>query len=185
MSAAPLIDTLRRKAKDDVDALWRKARADADEVQAALARAHDEQRTAAAQQLAAKSAGFVRATTIQAEGTARKNVATAKAALADRLHRLATEALPALRNAQLLPALAAELPARAWRRVRVHPEDRAAAQSLFPEADVIGDNAIAGGLDVEEGPVRISNTLEARLESAWPEILPGLMKEILEEVSHS
>lgn len=185
MSAAPLIDALRRKAKDDVDALWRKARADADEVQATLARAYEEQRIAAAQQLASKSAGFVRAATIQAEGTARKHVATAKAALADRLRRLAIDALPALRNAQLLPALAAELPTRTWRRVRVHPEDRAAAQSLFPKADVIADAVIAGGLDVEEGPVRIGNTLEARLESAWPEILPGLMKEILEEVSHS
>lgn len=185
MSAAPLIDALRRKAKDDVDALWRKARADADALQATFARAREEQRGAAVQQLAAKSAGIVRAATIQAEGPARKNVATAKAALADRLRRLAGDALPTLRKAQLLPALAAELPAGSWRRVSVSPEDRTAAQTLFPRAEVIADAAITGGLDVEEGPVRISNTLEARLESAWPEILPGLMKEILEEVSHS
>ena len=67
----------------------------------------------------------------------------------------------------------------------VNPEDRTAARSLFPQAEVIADATIAGGLDVEDGPVRISNTLQSRLESAWPEILPGLMKEILEEVSHS
>ena len=185
MTAAPLIDAIRRKATEDVDALWRKARADADAYRAGLVRAHDEQRNTAAQQLAAKSAGFARAATAEAETTARKNIAAAKAALADRLYRLAVEALPDLRNAAVFDALAAELPARAWQRVIVNPADRVAAQAAFPQAEVIANDAIAGGMDVEEGAVRISNTLETRLESAWPKILPELMKEILEEARHS
>ena len=184
MTAAPLIDALRRKAKDDVDGLWSKARAEADSYRAGLARTKEEQRNAAAQQLAAKSAGFEHAATIEAQATARRTIATAKAALADRLHKLAIDTLPSFRNAGLFAALASELPARAWQRVVVNPEDRTAAQTLFPQADVIADAAIAGGMNVQEGPLRISNTLETRLESAWPEILPALMKEILEGVSH-
>lgn len=179
MTAAPLIDALRRKADEDADALWRNARADADGHRATLLQRAEEQRNAEARQLARKTDAFARAATSEAEGTARRNMATAKAALADRLHSLAVEALPELKTMTSFAALAAELPARSWQRVIVHPDDRIAARSAFPQAEVIGDPAIAGGMTVEDGAVCISNTFEARLESGWPEILPALMKEIV------
>ena len=190
MSGPTLIDALRRKATEDVEAVWQKARADAETHRAGQERATEERRTRAVQELSAKAADFARAATAEAERTARKTRAAAKAALADRLYRLAGEGLSDFRNSHypdLFAALAAELPSRKWQRVTVNPADQSQAKKLFPQTEVVCDPAIAGGMDVEteEGRVRISNTLEARLEAAWPELLPGLMKEILEELSHS
>jgi hypothetical protein len=184
-NAAPLIDDLRRQAKEDVASLWEKARADADAHRAALAGQNEAKRNAAAQQLAANAAEFERAANLEAEGTARSVVGRAKAALADRLLALASRALPQLRSSGLLNALAAELPQRTWQRVTVNAAERAEAQALFPQAEVIAGDGIAGGIDAEVGAVRVRNTLEARLESAWSEILPGLMKEVLDVASHS
>jgi vacuolar-type H+-ATPase subunit E/Vma4 len=187
MSGPTLIDELRRKAKEDVEALWRKTRADADAYRAERSRANEEERARAAQKLASSAADFAAAATIEAERTARTNRAAAKAAFANRLFRLAVEALPDLGSENLFAALAAELPSREWQRVIVNPADRDAAQRLFPHAEVVCNPAIAGGMDVEAdaGRIRVSNTLESRLQAAWPEILPGLMTEILAEVSHS
>ena len=110
--------------------------------------------------------------------------------MADRLHRLAAKALPNLRDGgypELFAALAAELPSLEWQRVTANPADQKLARRLFPRTEVVCDPAVAGGMDVEaeNGRVRVSNTLITRLETAWPEILPGLMNEILEELSHS
>jgi len=183
--AAPLIDDLRRQAKEDVGALWEKARADADAHRATLAQQCDAKRAAAAQQLATNIVEFERAANREAEGTARSIVGLAKATLANRLDAAALRVLPSLRSNGLFIALAGELPSRAWQRVTVSAADRAEAQTRFPHAEVIATDAIAGGIDVEDGAVRIRSTLESRLESAWPEILPGLMKEVLDAASHS
>lgn len=183
--AAPLIDDLRRQAKEDVGALWEKARTDADAHRAMLTGQCEEKRAASARQLAANTVEFERAANRDAEGTARSIVGRAKAALADRLHAVAVRTLPQMRTGGLLTSLIAELPARAWQRVTVSAADRAEAQTLFPHAEVIASEAIAGGIDVVDGAVRVRNTLEARLESAWPEILPGLMNEVLDAAAHS
>ncbi|HSP16561.1 MAG TPA: V-type ATP synthase subunit E [Thermoanaerobaculia bacterium] len=182
-----LTQALRRKAKEDAEAVWQKARADAESHRAAKARAYEEQRARAAEQLAAVSAELARRANSDAERGARRILATSKAALSDRLYRLAVETLGGLRDSELFEALAAELPARVWERVRVHPADQSIALKLFPRAEVVCDPGIAGGMDVEveQGRVRIINTLEARLQAAWPEILPALMKDVLEEMSHS
>jgi vacuolar-type H+-ATPase subunit E/Vma4 len=190
MTGPTLIDALRRKGTEEVEAVWQSARADADKRRAGAARAVEEQRARAAQEVAAQAADFERAAIAEAERTARKSRAAAKAALADRLHRLAVDLLPKFRDdhyPELFGALGAELPLRSWQRVTVNAADHGRAQECFPQAEVRDDPAISGGMDVEaeEGRVRIGNTLEARLETAWPEILPPLMKEVLDELSHS
>lgn len=190
MTIPTLIESLRRKANEDAAAFWQKARADAEAYRAGRNRAAAEQRARAAQALSASSSDFARVANAEAERTARAARASAKAALAGRLYGLAVQALPSFRDdryAELFAALAAELPSRTWQRVTVNPADEALARSLFSNADVVCDPAIAGGLaaEAEEGRIRVSNTLEARLAAAWPEIVPPLMKEILEELSHS
>jgi vacuolar-type H+-ATPase subunit E/Vma4 len=185
-----LVDSLRRKAKEDSEALWQTARAAAETDRAEKAHAVEEERARNAEELAKAAAAFARTANAGAERAARKILASSKAALAERLYRIATEALRDFRDgayAKLFAALAAELPAGGWERIRVNPADRAIARKLFPRTTVVTDPAIAGGIDVEAdgGRVHVDNTLEARLEAAWPEVLPGLMTAVLEEISHS
>jgi hypothetical protein len=99
---------------------------------------------------------------------------SAAIALAERLHGLALAELPHLRAQnpeRLFSALAAELPALAWQKVRVNPADDALARQHFPQAHVECDTQISGGMETEAegGRIRVNNTLEARLETVWPQ----------------
>jgi vacuolar-type H+-ATPase subunit E/Vma4 len=38
-------------------------------------------------------------------------------------------------------------------------------------------------VEAEAGRIRVSNTLEARLATAWPDVLPGLIAKVLAESS--
>jgi vacuolar-type H+-ATPase subunit E/Vma4 len=181
-----LIDALRRKAEADVEAVWQTARADAEKCRADGARAIEEERARAARDLSAAAADAARAATADAENKARQIRAASKAALADRLHRLAAEALPRFRNeayAQRFAALARELPSRHWTRVVVNPADESLARQHFPQAEIVCDAAIVGGMDVEGEGMRVGNTLETRLEAAWPELLCEVMHDVVGEHS--
>ena len=190
MPASTLIEELRRKSNEDAEAVWQTARADAEKRRAAAAEALEEQRKKNAQELAAKAAEFERAATLEADATARGIRATAKNALAERLHQVAIGSLSHFKDRDypaLFASLTAELPERPWERVIVNPADEKLAKQHFPQSAIASDSAITGGFNVEceSGRVRISNTLESRLETAWPEILPELIKAVLEEISHS
>jgi len=80
--------------------------------------------------------------------------------------------------------MAAEIPPLPWKTVRVNPEDVGIARKHFPGAVIITDEGISGGMDVMtgDGKIRVINTLEKRLERAWGDILPHLMKEDYEAV---
>jgi vacuolar-type H+-ATPase subunit E/Vma4 len=102
--------------------------------------------------------------------------------LAERLLALARAGLPQLRGeqpARLFEALALELPPRRWQRVRVNPADAALAAQHFPDATIDVDPAISGGMELEceDGRIRVSNTLETRLDIAWTDLLPQLIAE--------
>jgi V/A-type H+-transporting ATPase subunit E len=103
--------------------------------------------------------------------------------LSERLSRLATSLLPQFREQQyreLFEALVRELPPYAWETVRVNPEDTAMAGRYFPEAKIVPDTRISGGMEVDGdgGRIRIVNTLEKRLERGWPELLPDLIEAV-------
>jgi V/A-type H+/Na+-transporting ATPase subunit E len=183
-----LIEALRRKAAEDAEGLWRDARAKADALRVEAQRAVADERLA----IMAETAATIRRLTIAAsaagERAARDYRVREGGALAERLHRLARAELPDLREAGAdagFAALAAELPASDWRRLRVNPADEPAARRLFPMADVECDPTIAGGLRAEgDGRcIVVDNTLEARLESAWPDLLPVLIRSIETEFS--
>jgi V/A-type H+-transporting ATPase subunit E len=106
--------------------------------------------------------------------------------LAEGLNRIARASLPLLRgdDAELLfTLLAEELPSADWERVTVNPADAGAARGLFPAAEIVADDAVAGGLAAvaSEGRLRVDNTLEKWLERGWPELLPALMEELRRE----
>jgi vacuolar-type H+-ATPase subunit E/Vma4 len=186
VSRAALIDDLRRKAAEDAEAVWRDAKAAAEKVRLEAARQIDEQRASVTADCAATARRLEEAATAEAERKARDIRVTASTTLADRLRGLAGAELERIRQegtARLFATLASELPVLRWQRVRVNPADRQIARALFPEAEIECDAGIAGGMAVEteEGRIRVSNTLETRLETAWPDILPGLVADILEE----
>jgi V/A-type H+-transporting ATPase subunit E len=102
--------------------------------------------------------------------------------LAERLYRMSQASLCKLRNRDYQGSfriMAEELPPLPWMTVRVNPEDAGLAQEHFPEAGIIIDDNISGGMDVmtDDGKIRVINTLEKRLERAWGDILPHIMKE--------
>jgi vacuolar-type H+-ATPase subunit E/Vma4 len=108
--------------------------------------------------------------------------------LALRLREIAGNCLAQLRSdavAALVHRFVAELPVEKWRTVRVNPADAAPAAELFPEADIVADAAVSGGLLVtsDDGSFTVDNTLETRLERLWPELLPELVAAIRMELA--
>lgn len=120
--------------------------------------------------------------TAEAEAESRALRVQASEELIGRLHTLAFSSLQDLRAANyagVFRALAAEIPAHAWKVVRVNPADEGLASGVFTGTVVEGDDRISGGMEVvtEDGRMNIINTFEKRLERAWEEILPPLIKE--------
>jgi vacuolar-type H+-ATPase subunit E/Vma4 len=186
MTQAALIEALRRKGERDAEAIWEESRARAQARKADAARAIEQRCSEIAQETAAIAKELERAATAEAQHTARRIRLTASTALAGRLLGLALTSLPKFRDEQYeqrFAALAGELPSRPWQWVRVNPADQRLAETHFPPAQVACDEAIVGGAEVEaeDGRIRISNTLETRLRTAWPDILPGLIHHIFEE----
>lgn len=110
----------------------------------------------------------------------------AEKVLAGRLYTLAHGILPRLRDdgyAELFADLVEELLPCQWETVRVNPADSELAKTSFPGVAVETDCGITGGMEVsaEGGRVRVVNTLDKRLERAWPELLPHLLKVIPEQ----
>lgn len=102
--------------------------------------------------------------------------------LSERLYTIAQGSLRKLRDSDYqvpFRNMAAELPPLPWKTVRVNPEDAGTAREHFPEAGIIIDDSISGGMDVmtADGKIRVINTLEKRLQRAWVDILPHIMKE--------
>jgi len=186
VSRAGLIQTLRQGAAEETAALWTDTRAEADKLRLEAAREIDAERLATAQQMAATAQRIEQEATAAAEREARDIRMNAAIALAERLYGLALAELPNLRTQnpeKLFSALAAEIPALAWQKVRVNPADEVLARQHFSQTYVECDTQISGGIEVEAegGRIRVDNTLEARLGTVWPELLSRLIATILRE----
>jgi V/A-type H+-transporting ATPase subunit E len=104
--------------------------------------------------------------------------------LSRRLFRIALGLIPCLRKenyGKIFEKLLKEIPESDWITVKVNPEDVMIARSYFPDAEIIKDPSISGGLIVinRDGNV-IINTFEKRLERLWPDILPDIIMKIKE-----
>ena len=180
MAQSALIESLRRQADSDAAASRAAARADAERHRDTCAAVLAQERARLEAELEAELRRRESDAALEAQRRARELGATAAIGLADRLLELARAELPGLRQAEpdrLFDALARELPPLPWQRVRVNPDDVARARRCFPAAEVAGDPGISGGMELEceDGRLRVSNTLETRLATAWPDLLPGLV----------
>ena len=119
----------------------------------------------------------------EAERGVRRVRLAAEHGLALRLRELARTHLAGLRTDRyeaLFRDLVDELPDETWGTVRVHPLDAALAGSMFPSATIEIDDGISGGFEAAtaDGSFTVVNTLAARLERVWPDILPEMVAEL-------
>ena len=178
-----MIESLRSSGDDKVRALRSAA-----EEEAARVRADAAQRIAAIRQdhereRAAEVAKQADALLAEAKADARRMRIRTQRAMADRLARLAQASLPSLRNVGyegVFESFVQELPRLTWRTVRVNPVDASLARAHMPDAEVLTDQGISGGLVAlsEGGRVQVVNTFEARLERSWEDMLPDVMREV-------
>ncbi len=187
MSYIDLMNALREKGEEKAATLWLHVEAEAQRMRTEAANRIEGTKADCARALVREQASLIKGVRIEAERTARNLWSGAKSQLAERCYQLARRALADLRNpdgGRVLRPLADELPEEAWEEVRVHPLDHDAAARLFPGARVVTDSGISGGLEVvgRGGRLRICNTLDKRLERAWPDLLPGIVGKIEGEV---
>jgi V/A-type H+-transporting ATPase subunit E len=124
---------------------------------------------------------------LEAEKRARMISLTAEDKLSARLFSLAASSLYRLRGDgydDLFGKCVNALPPLPWQTAKVNPADQALAKKFFPKSVIVPDSAITGGVEVEaeEGRMKIINTLDKRLEKAWPQMLPDLLHDIYQKV---
>jgi V/A-type H+-transporting ATPase subunit E len=182
MGCKELIESLRRAADERIKLIWKEAEGEADKIRAEVSHRLDQLRESSSrtESLAATAAQV--AAVSEANNRSRTNLLTAEKALSDRLFSVALSSLHRLRNSgyqETFGKMARELPPLAWKTVRVNPADVGLAKSIFTGAAIIPDKTIAGGVDAmtDGGKIRVINTFEKRLERAWVDMLPGLLKE--------
>ena len=188
MTHAALIETVRQKAAAAVAAAWTDARAEAARCRDEADRAIEQQREQHARRLRAIATAARKAATRDAVCRSRVIRNTARTSVADRIHALAAAALGRLRDASYAArfgALVEELPKRNWQRVTVNPADVGLARQHFPGCDVRADASVSGGVIAEDAALRVNNTLEQRLAASWPELLPGVMTDVVNVLHRS
>jgi V/A-type H+-transporting ATPase subunit E len=188
MGCEELVGSLRKAGEKQVRLLWEAAEREADAVKAGVRLRVEQLRAESAVRRSVMAAAEVNAAVAEARKRARAQRLLAEKTLSDRLYSIAVGSLKRMRDEGYPDAfekLARELPSLEWRTVRVNPADAGLARRYFPGAEPVPDESITGGLDAatEDGVVRVINTFEKRLQRAWPEILPVLMKDIYREVS--
>lgn len=176
------------EAEERTRALWAAAEAEIDALRDQVALQREEQEAREARQLETAVTDLRAACRQQALDAERQTVLQAESDLAERMQALATTLLPRLVAADRrtwLTRLVVELPDHPWEEVHVRPEDLEIAKGLFPGAEAVPQETMAGGVVVtaDAGRIRVDNSLEKRLERRWPEILPLLFTEIRRKVS--
>ena len=188
MSCRELIDSLKKAADERVILMRQEAEREAGATKADVARRLEQRRDEAKRKEAAAQRDANAQALSAANNRARQIRLSAEKELSARLEAAAASSLPALRKAGYEAAfgkMARELPALAWHTVRVNPGDIALAEKYFPGAEIEPDRNITGGMDAstKDGSIRVINTFEKRLERAWSDMLPLLIRDVYGEGS--
>lgn len=183
MDYKELIEALRREGDKKAQATWQEAGAEAEKIRADVDERIKKMREGYSLMQASAIKDQIEPILSEAKQKADVIRLTAEKDISMRLYRLALSVLRDLRDegySDVFCSLFKELPRCKWERVKVNPEDETIAREYFPEAEIITDSGISGGLEVQTkaGKICISNTFEKRLEKAWIEILPRLMRDI-------
>ncbi|HET6516558.1 MAG TPA: V-type ATP synthase subunit E [Thermodesulfovibrionales bacterium] len=186
MGYRELIESLRKAADERVRSIWQEAETEAEKIRNEGTRKAAQVRDEYAAMEGTEAEATGSAVIFDALNRSRMYRLTSEKRLSDRLFALAASCLSPLRDegyGENFEVIVKELPLFPWKTVRVNPRDVGLARENFPDAEIVSDEGITGGVDAEteEGKVRVIDTFEKRLERAWVEILPALTKEIYEE----
>lgn len=185
MSHSNLIDNLRAKGEQELEAIRRKAGDEVEKLRAEAAE-HLNGEECQCRSAADQADGNVRRKMEVAARRRAANLATrAEQELNDRLYGMARRYLSEMfgeNRAEIFTRLAREIPDGEWRTVTVHPNDESMAKDLFPQAEIISDDQMIGGLIASsaKGDVRVDNTLGKRLERLWPRLAPGIIRDLVD-----
>lgn len=182
-----MIDSLKQAADGRVRQLWNDAETEAAKIRADATLGLEQLREEADRKKTAAAAESVNRAVSDAKSRARIARLLAEKRISSRLYETAKSLLPSLRSRSSqaqFNALAQELPPRSWQVVRVHAADLSLAKKCFPGADAVADAGISGGMEVsaQNGEIRVVNTFEKRLERAWGDMQPELIRDAYREV---
>lgn len=184
-----MIESLRRTGEESLRQVRSQAEQEVQVLQAAATTRIDNLRRQCQEQIAEAEVRETRRALAEAEKRARELRLVAEKTLADSLFSIARFTLRRLRDKEYpvtFEKLVKELPPLDWRLVRVNSGDEDLGRTFFPEAELELVAHIAGGVDaaLDDGAIRVINTLEKRLERAWDDLLPVLINDIYQEISH-
>ncbi len=188
MSCRELIESLKKTADQRIRQIWSDAEAEAGAARADAGRRLDQLREEAARRQDVMTRERMAQSVAEANSRARGVRLRAEKELLERLYGIAPASLAGLRSGSYpdcFARLVRELPPLAWETVLVNPSDVALAKKHFPGGVVSADAGISGGMDVStrNGAIRVVNTFEKRLERAWSEMEPLLLREVCNEVA--
>lgn len=186
MSREVLIRELQQKSSDRISEMWHEAEQKTEELRAeqektfALFQSEEEERMQEVERSVAAPIVFA------AEKKALHLVDEAMRKLSERLYSMACKMLPQVRRddyGDIFAGLVGELPPLEWETVTVNELDVDLAGSYFPDAEIRTDSTISGGFITsgDNDRFRVINTLDRRLEKAWPFSLPVVLREIAGE----
>ncbi len=187
MSSRELIESLRLAGEEKIRLIKQEAEHEAKALQVAATGKVEELRKHYAEKLASAEGEEVLRALAEATSRARTVRLGAEKALSERLYSIACSSLNLVRDngyPAVFEKLVLELPSFPWKLIRVNPVDVDMARKYFPGAEIIPVENITGGVDATaaDNKVRVINTLEKRLERAWNEILPLMVKDVYREV---
>jgi V/A-type H+-transporting ATPase subunit E len=187
MSSRELIESLRLAGEEKVRFIKQEAEHEVKALQVAAADKVEELRKHYSEKLASTEGDEALRALAEAASRARTVRLEAEKALSDRLYSIACSSLHMVRDngyPAVFEKLVLELPSFPWKLIRVNPADVDIARKYFSGAEIIPVENITGGVDATTGDnkVRVINTLEKRLERAWDEILPLMVKAVYREV---
>ncbi len=188
MSCRELLESLRRGGDEKVRTLWREAEEEAAKIRAEVAVRINCLRVDSTRLRSVKGDAILGEALSEASGRVRLQKLAAEKAVSERFFSSTLASLPQLREqgySAVFEKLVLELPCLPWQLVQVNPADIVLAKKHFPQAEIVPDGKISGGVDVtaEGGLIRVVNTFEKRLERAWDDLLPILIKDVYQEVS--
>jgi len=181
MGYPELIAALEKECEEKILKIRQEAEAEAERIREEASKRIETMRGECDRDLSAALRTQTETVLSGAMGAARARRLAAEKELSASLYRIAGESLPALRNGRykkVFESLARELPPGEWEVVKVRPDDEELAKNCFPGSEILKDDGISGGFEVtaKKGSIRIINTFEKRLDRAWAEMLPEIMK---------
>ena len=190
MSVEALLITLRKNQQQQIADIWQEAEAEAKVYNRQTEDALEEIRADYGKRLAAARDGEQEKMQRLRQDLKRQRHLQLEQRVAARLLDSAEKMLSSLRDEgypEVFAALVKELPGRQWDTVRVNPADVDLARACLPDALVVEDAAIIGGLVVTacEETIRVDSTFAKRLENIWPVLVREMVGDIYAEARNN